>query len=79
MRRAEDFKRILSVDYEFYGANGERPTPVSCAIRDIRTGEVQRVWYDQFGTTPPFDTSPDTLVVTFFGSAEWNCHLALGW
>ncbi|MFM8469171.1 MAG: DNA polymerase I, partial [Limisphaerales bacterium] len=41
----------------------------------IRWGPKELV----LGSTPPFTMGDDTLVVTFFGSAEMGCFLALGW
>jgi hypothetical protein len=38
-----------------------------------------RLWHDDFGHTPPFDTGPDTLFVAYSAWAEMTCFKVLGW
>jgi hypothetical protein len=46
----------------------------------VRTGELLRLWLaDGSPDFPPYGTGPDTLVIAYYASAEWGCHLALGW
>jgi hypothetical protein len=71
---------VWAVDFEFTASPGHRPRPLCVVARELRTGELVRRWLD--GTEPgppPYDTGDDTLLVAFYASAEWGCHLALGW
>ena len=45
-------------------------------LRHVRT---IRLWRGEFGTRPPFDTGPDTLVVAYAAWAELTCFQVLGW
>jgi hypothetical protein len=45
-------------------------------LRHVRT---LRWWRGDFGSQPPFDIGPDTLVVGYSLWAELTCFLALGW
>jgi hypothetical protein len=47
--------------------------------REYHTGQVIRLWQDQFGHVPPYSIGPDCLFVAYYASAELGCHLALGW
>jgi hypothetical protein len=38
-----------------------------------------RLWRDEFGSRPPFDIGPETLVVAYAAWAELQCFLQLGW
>ena len=38
-------------------------------------GQVRSLRLD----APPYGTGPDTLLIAYFSSAEWGCHLALDW
>jgi DNA polymerase I len=58
---------------------GERPDPVCLTAWEMRSGRKVRLWRDQFGSSPPYSTAPDSLFVAYFASAELGCHLALGW
>lgn len=72
------FKNIWLVDFEFCQPEGEKPAVVCMVAREFFTGRLLRRWRDELAT-PPFDMGPDSLFVAFYSSAEWNCHLALGW
>jgi len=74
------FQQIWAVDFEFSQAPGERPQPVCCVGRELRTGKLVRLWLaDGAPAAPPYDTDPDALFVAYFASAELSCHLALDW
>jgi hypothetical protein len=72
---------VLSVDFEYASAPGERPAPLCAVARDVLSGELSRVWLEggHVPARPPFDTGPDTLYVAYMAAAEVGCHLALGW
>jgi DNA polymerase I len=72
------FKEIWLVDFEFSQPEGEKPVPVCMVAREFRSGRVLRLWQHQL-SEPPFSVGPDSLFVAYYSSAEWNCHLALGW
>jgi hypothetical protein len=73
------FRQVWLVDYEFTSLPGERPTPVCMVAREYHSGQVIRLWQDQFGPVPVYSTDPDCLFVAYYASAELGCHLALGW
>src|SRR5512132_1945525 len=74
------FRAVWAVDFEFSAPPGERPhRPVCMVAKELKSGQVIRLWGDQFGPCPPFPLGPDTLYVAYFSSAEFGCHLALGW
>jgi hypothetical protein len=71
---------VWAVDFEFAAPPGHRPTPLCVVARELRTGRLVRRWLaDTEPGTPPYGTGPDTLLVAYYASAEWGCHLALGW
>ena len=72
------FKNVWFVDFEFCQPEGERPVVVCMVARELFTGRLLRRWRDELAT-PPFDIGPESLFVAFYSSAEWGCHLALGW
>jgi hypothetical protein len=68
------------VDFEFTAHPGERPIPLCCVPREIRTGRLARLWLSNSAPTdPPYATGSDSLFVAFYASAELGCHLALHW
>jgi len=40
------FRKILSIDFEYCGADGELPKVVCMVTQDLRSGEVSRYWRD---------------------------------
>jgi DNA polymerase I len=83
------FRHVVAVDFEFHfgghttlaaaGVSGEQPRPVCLCAKDLRTGQVWRLWCDQLGSQPPFPVDRDTLIVAYYASAELGCFRALGW
>lgn len=73
------FREIVVVDFEFGSAPGENPVPICLVAHELRSGKIVRLWQDELGSTPPYPTDADTLLVAYFASAEVGCHLALGW
>jgi hypothetical protein len=47
----------------------------------MRCGRVRvvRLWQDEFGPSPPYRLDADALFISFFGTAEFGTHIALGW
>lgn len=73
------FREIWAVDFEFGSTPGERPVPVCLVARELRSGRTIRLLHDEFGTSPPYATDADALLIAYYASAELGCHLALGW
>jgi len=83
------FKHIVAVDFEFEfgghvsleeaGRSGERPRPVCCCAKELRSGHTWQLRRGEFGSCPPFPTGPDAVLVAYYASAEIGCFLACGW
>jgi DNA polymerase I len=75
------FEEIVLCDFEFNGANGDRPNVVCLVARELRGGREFRLWHDQLRvlTEPPYRIDNKALFVAYYASAELCCHLALGW
>jgi len=73
------FKDIFCVDFEFGSKPGDRPEPRCLVAKEIFTGVTQRIWIKPGMTCPLAFDSPGALYIAFFSSAEFSCHLALGW
>ena len=74
------FRQVWAVDFEFIARPGERPDPVCLVARELRSGEMVRLWQDeQRRPAPPFPVDKTALFVAYFASAELGCFKALGW
>jgi DNA polymerase I len=83
------FKSIYVIDFEYRTAerldggypiiDGARPLVVCLVAREIKTGNLIRLWYDELGSEPPFPVDDETLFVAYAASAEMDCFLGLGW
>ncbi len=73
------FERIYVVDFEFKANPGERQLPICVAYTEILSGETKALWLEGTETACPYPTDEKTLFVAYFSSAEWGCHLSLGW
>lgn len=76
-----DFQGIWCVDFEFSAPPGERPKPICLVGKELRSGTLVRLWEDELITSskPPFPVGDRSLIVAFYSSSEWGCHLSLGW
>ena len=72
------FRAIWTLDFEFYGADGDNPSVACLVARELRSNTLLRRWRDELDR-PPFDLGADSLFIAYYASAEWNCFLALGW
>jgi hypothetical protein len=72
-------KSVARSGFEFAENSGERPAPVCLVAKELHTGEMIRLNYDQLGPQPPFPITDDVLIVAFFASAELGCFRALNW
>jgi hypothetical protein len=75
------FVEIVCLDFEFQAPPGELPRPVCLVAKELRSGNLHRIWLDgeAWPKEPPFAHGPSVLWVAFFGSAELACYLVLGW
>jgi DNA polymerase-1 len=81
------FREIWCVDFEFYpgpgiangGREGDQATPLCLVALEMRTGRIVRLWRDEFGPFPPYRLDADALFISYLASAEFGCHIALGW
>ena len=78
---SKNFQEIWAVDFEFYGNPGDRPTVVCLVAYELFTGRSLRIWQDELlkMQNPPYNIGPDSLFLAYYSSAEFSCHLALGW
>ena len=77
------FRTIVVVDFEYEIDDGDLPR-VLCMVAYVLDANLRhvgtiRLWRGEFGSTPPFDIGPDTLVVGYSLWAEMTCFLVLGW
>ena len=73
------FRTIWAVDFEYDVSPGSWPSPHCLVARELRSDLLLHLWRDQMGPKPPYDIGPNSLVIAYYASAEWGCHLALGW
>jgi DNA polymerase-1 len=75
------FRKILAVDFEYCGADGELTDVVCMVTQDLQSGEVSRYWQRDLlkMKTPPFETGGDVALISYFAPAEVQSMLALGW
>ena len=84
MPSAGELREIWAADTEFKpegGVEGGKPFPLCLVARELRSGQVIRLWRDDLLRLPraPFDTGPRSAMLAFFASAELGCFLSLGW
>jgi len=73
------FREIVTMDFEFYGSDGDRPTPICYVAHEQRSGGKHKLWRDQFGPAPLPPIRPDVLVTAYFASADLNCYRVIDW
>jgi DNA polymerase I len=73
------YREIWVIDFEFRADPGEVPKPICLVAWELRSGRKVRIWWDALGSIPPYPTGPKSLVVAYYASAEFGCHLALDW
>jgi DNA polymerase I len=76
--QALPFDEIWTVDFEYYQPSGEHPEPICMVAKELRSGELLRLWADEL-QRPPFRLDDRALYIAYSASAELSCHLALGW
>ena len=83
------FRHVVVADFEFEvgghastsdaGRSGERPRPVCMVAKELRGGQVWRLWRGEFRSSPPFSIGPEAVFIAYYASAELGCFRALGW
>jgi hypothetical protein len=78
-----NFKQTIVADFEYEVRDGDPPA-VLCMVayvldENLRHVRTVRLWRDDFGTSPPFDISSNTLFVAYSAWAEMTCFKVLGW
>jgi hypothetical protein len=74
------YREVWAVDFEFTAPPGHRPRPLCVVARELLSGRLVRRWLEgEDAGAPPYGTGPDVLLVAYYSSAEWGCHLALDW
>jgi hypothetical protein len=73
------FREVWALDFEFTAEPGALPIPVCMAARELRSGQLLRLWQDELPTHPPFRVDDQALFVAYYASAEVGCFLSLGW
>ncbi|MEL0067578.1 MAG: DNA polymerase I, partial [Gammaproteobacteria bacterium] len=78
---ATSYKSIWLVDFEFIAKEGNIPEVVCLVAHDLVSGMIIRSWQDELYrlSKPPYDISNDSLFIAYYASAEFGCHLSLGW
>lgn len=71
------FAEVWCVDFEFISRPGERPAPICCVGRELRSGREIRLWGE--GMSTPLPIGDDGVLVAYYAPAELGCYLALGW
>ena len=80
---SDHFATTVVVDFEYEVEAGGLPN-VLCMVayvldENLRRVRTIRLWRGDFGSAPPFDIGPDTLVVGYSLWAEMTCFQVLGW
>src|SRR5262249_1666724 len=80
MKVFPNFRQVWAVDFEFTAPPGGRPKPICVVARELKTDRLERVWLETDPPPiPPYAVGPDALFTAYYASAEFGCHLALGW
>jgi hypothetical protein len=79
----ENFGTVVVVDFE-YEVDANLLPNVLCMVAHVLNENLQlvrviRLWRGEFGSAPPFDVGPDTLIVAYSAWAEMTCFKVLGW
>ncbi len=68
------------IDFEFTVSPGNRQVPICLVSKNLDTGEVIRRWLEGKDLQePPYNIDDSVILIAYYSSAEWGCHLALGW
>ncbi len=75
-----EFSSVWCADFEFYQPDGELPRPLCMVARELRSGQLLRLWEDDLlEKKAPIPGGPNSLFVAYYAAAEVSCYLVLGW
>ncbi len=74
-----NFEEIWLLDFEYTARPGEIVQPICLVAHGLRSPCTIRQFQGEFSTSPPYSIDKNSLIVTYFATAELGCHLALGW
>lgn len=80
---SKHFTTVVVLDFEYEIVPGNLPD-VLCMVayvldENLRHVRTIRLWRGEFGSTPPFDIGPNSLIVAYSAWAEMTCFIALKW
>lgn len=75
------FQQVWAVDFEFAASSGAAPQVRCLVAKELHSGQEIKLWCDELSqlTAPPYAIGEDALFVAYYASAEFGCHLSLGW
>lgn len=75
------FREVWVGDSEFSTSPGNRPDPICMVAHELRTGRVVKLFGDELcqRRMAPYSVESDALFIAYYASAEFSCHLSLGW
>ena len=75
------FLEIWAVDFEYEAVPGEHPAPLCMCALELHSGRQLRLWRPELlaSKQAPFDTGPNSALLTYAATAELSCFLKLGW
>ncbi len=73
------YKQVWVYDTEFYAPDGHFPRVLCLVAKELKSGDIIRLWEDDLCQLPPFDVGSDNLFIAYYASAEIGCHFQLGW
>jgi hypothetical protein len=80
MKRFDDFREVLLVQFDHHRPPGERPTPVSLAAKELRGGRQVQVAQEGLHESGPTEYGGlEARFVAFDATGPLGCHLAFGW
>src|SRR5262249_41454075 len=74
----DPFREIVLGDTEFVSRPGELYEPVCVGFKELRSGRIQALWYDELGSEPPHAHAKDVLFIGFT-AAEPEFYHSVGW
>jgi hypothetical protein len=75
------FKQVWAADFEFAAPSGAAPQVRCLVAKELHSGKEIKLWHDELLqlTAPPYAIDENALFIAYYASAEFGCHLSLGW
>ena len=76
------YREVLVLDCEYATSSTLRPDPVSAVCHELKSGRRHDLWLYNKVTeieNPPWPNDDKTLMVTWYGLAEFSVFHAMGW